>query len=149
MKRITTLLTLFLFLRFGAFAQLADRDYADLLRKSILFFEAQACGPEVEEYSSFDWRGNCHTGDGSDVGLDLTGGWHDAGDHVKFNYPMGQAVYNLATLYVDHREQVDATGNRKLLLKQLRFISDYMIRCHPEPNRYVIQVAEGELDHSF
>ena len=25
--------------------------------------------------------------DGKDVGLDLTGGWFDAGDHVKFNHP--------------------------------------------------------------
>ena len=149
MKKIFILSSLF-FLSYATLAQqLADRDYPDLLRKSILFFEAQACGPNVSSYSSFDWRGSCHTGDGSDVGLNLNGGWHDAGDHVKFNYPMGQAVYNLATLYVDHREQVDATGNKDLLLKQLRFISQYMIRCHPEPNKYVIQVAEGIEDHKY
>ena len=130
-------------------AQLANRDYADLLRKSILFFEAQACGPNAGEHSSFNWRGNCHPSDGQDLGLDLTGGWHDAGDHVKFNYPMGQAVYNLATLYVDRREAVDNSGNKDLLIKQLRFVGDYMIKCHPEPNSYVIQVAQGEVDHSF
>ena len=48
MKNISVLLSLLL-LGTGAFAQaLADRDYADLLRKSILFFEAQACGPDVD-----------------------------------------------------------------------------------------------------
>ena len=149
MKNISVLLSLLL-LGTGAFAQaLADRDYADLLRKSILFFEAQACGPDVDSYSSLDWRSSCHTGDGGDLGLDLNGGWHDAGDHVKFNFPMAQAVYNLATLYVDHREQVDATGNKASLLKQLRFIGDYMVKCHPEPDKYVIQVAEGTVDHQF
>ena len=144
-----------LFLAHAGFTQqLADRDYADLLRKSILFFEAQTCGPNVQPntdqpYSSFDWRGVCHTGDGDDIGIDLTGGWHDAGDHVKFNYPMAQAVSSLASLYVDYREQINDTGNKDLLLKQLRFISDYMIRCHPEPNKYIIQIADGDLDHSF
>ncbi|WKN44946.1 glycoside hydrolase family 9 protein [Tunicatimonas pelagia] len=141
----------FLLLTVGSasFAQLADRDYADLLTKSILFFEAQASGPDVRSYSSFDWRGPSHTTDGQDLSLDLTGGWYDAGDHVKFNFPMAQAVYNLATLYVDRRDEVDATGNRNLLLKQLRWIGDYMIKCHPEPNKYVIQVGEGTVDHSF
>ena len=153
MKKLFISLSLFLLAHY-AFAQEAskqldrNRNYADLLQKSILFFEAQACGPNVSSYSSFDWRGSCHTGDALN-GLDLSGGWHDAGDHVKFNYPMGQAVYNLATLYVDHREQINATGNKTRLLKQLRFISDYMMRCHPEPNKYVIQIAEGIEDHKY
>ena len=31
----------------------------------------------------------------------LPEGWHDAGDHVKFNYPMAYTIYYLASLYVD------------------------------------------------
>ena len=34
--------------------------------------------------------------DGCDVGVDLTGGWYDAGDFVKFNFPMAYSVTNLA-----------------------------------------------------
>ena len=34
--------------------------------------------------------------DGCDVGIDLTGGWYDAGDHVKFNFPMAYSVTTLA-----------------------------------------------------
>ena len=34
--------------------------------------------------------------DGADVGLDLTGGWYDAGDHVKFNLPMAYSQAMLA-----------------------------------------------------
>ena len=133
-------------------APLADRNYADLLSKSLRFFDAQACGPNVSTYSSFDWRGACHVNDGNTVigesaTYNLTGGWHDAGDHVKFNYPMSFAVYSLASLYVDYRAQIDATGNREALLKHLRFVGDYMIKCHPEPNKYVIQIATGERDH--
>ena len=141
------LLSLFL-IENGAFAQLADRNYSDLLTKSIRFFDAQACGPKPS-FSTFGWRGNCHLDDGQNLNLDLTGGWHDAGDHPKFNFPLGAAVYKLASLYVDYREQVRATGNKARLLNQLRFIGDYMIRCHPSPNSYVIQVGEGTVDHRF
>ena len=34
--------------------------------------------------------------DGCDVGHDLTGGWYDAGDFVKFNFPMAYSVTTLA-----------------------------------------------------
>ena len=133
-------------------APLANRDYGDLLQKSLRFFDAQACGPEVDSYSTLDWRGNCHLDDGSTVinegaTYDLTGGWHDAGDHVKFNYPLAHAVYNLAMLYVDHRDRIDATATRSPLLKHLRHVANYMIKCHPEPDKYVIQVATGSRDH--
>ncbi|OAV43110.1 glycoside hydrolase family 9 protein [Lewinella sp. 4G2] len=130
--------------------QLANRDYADLLTKSIKFFEAQACGPDAGSHSSnFSWRGDCHENDGSVVGKDYSGGWHDAGDHVKFNYPMASVVYTLASLYVDHRAEVNNTGNRALLLKQLRYVGDYLIKCHDSPNSFVIQVAQGVEDHRY
>ena len=145
-------------LGYGAFAQSVSKqldrgqNYSELLNKSLTFFDAQACGPNVASYSSFDWRGACHVDDGNTIigentTYSLTGGWHDAGDHVKFNFPMAQAVYTLASLYVDHREQIDASGNKNLLLKHLRFIGDYMIKCHPEPDKYVVQVATGTRDH--
>ena len=34
--------------------------------------------------------------DGCDVNKDLTGGWYDAGDFVKFNFPMAYSVTTLA-----------------------------------------------------
>ena len=159
MRKILIPFALF-FLSYGTFAQPVastqlnrNLDYTDLLEKSLIFYDAQACGPNVASYSSFDWRGACHTDDGQSVigennTYNLTGGWHDAGDHVKFNYPMAYTTYYLASLYVDHKEQIDDSGNKDVLLKHLRFIGDYMIKCHPEPNKYVIQIATGQRDHT-
>ena len=42
------------------------------------------------------WRGDSAMDDGCDVGVDLTGGWYDAGDFVKFNFPMSYSVTTLA-----------------------------------------------------
>ena len=68
----------------------ADTDnYAKLLQYSMYFYDGNMCGDDVDSASAFDWRGDCHTGD------EVVGGFHDAGDHVKFGLPAG---YTASTL---------------------------------------------------
>ncbi len=159
MRKLLIPLALF-FMSYQAQAQASKQlntnmNYVDLLSKSLKFYEAQACGPNVSTYSTFSWRGACHTTDGNNIvgtssTYDLTGGWHDAGDHVKFNFPLAQVVYNMASLYVDYKAQIDAQPAVKTaLFKHLDFISDYLIRCHPNANTFVIQVGEGGADHDY
>ena len=64
-----------------------DYNYGEALQKSVLFYELQRSGPLPEE-TRCNWRGDSGLNDGADNGLDLTGGWYDAGDNVKFNLPM-------------------------------------------------------------
>ena len=146
--RTILITSLLLLASYSLFAQPADRDYADLLGKTVMFFEAQTCGPKPS-FSRFDWRGDCHTSDGSEAGVDLTGGWHDAGDHVKFHYPMMQAVTMLSWSYLDYPESYTNTNNKVHLLNNLRFIGDYLIKLHPSPNELWAQVALGSVDHQF
>ena len=47
----------------------------------------RSAGPKPA-WNRVSWRGDSALNDGADVGLDLTGGWFDAGDHVKFGFPM-------------------------------------------------------------
>ena len=131
-----------------ATAQLADRNYADLLSKSILLLEAQTCGPKPS-FSRVAWRGDCHTTDGSEAGVDLVGGWHDAGDHVKFHYPLAQTVTMLSWSYLAYPESFANTGNQNHLMNNLRYIGDYLIKLHPSPNELWAQVALGNTDHQF
>jgi len=60
-----------------------------------MFYEFQRSG-KLPENKRNNWRGDSALNDGADNGLDLTGGWYDAGDHVKFNLPMAYAVTMLA-----------------------------------------------------
>ena len=64
-------------------------DLNEVLHKSILFYEAQRSGA-LPSSNRIGWRGDSALHDGCDVNTDLTGGWYDAGDHVKFGLPMGQ-----------------------------------------------------------
>jgi len=63
--------------------------YSEVLPLALKFYEAQrATGP----FSTVSWRKAGGLDDGADVGRDLTGGWFDAGDHVKFNLPMSYSA---------------------------------------------------------
>lgn len=56
-----------------------DHDYSDALHLTTYFLGAQRCG------DNDSWiHDACHTRDGEQDGVDLEGGWHDCGDHIKF-----------------------------------------------------------------
>jgi hypothetical protein len=70
-------------------------NYAEALQKSLFFYEAQISGPKPS-WSRVTWRGDSAMQDGADVGRNLTGGWFDAGDHVKFGFAMASSTTMLA-----------------------------------------------------
>ena len=53
--------------------------------------------------------------DGSDVSKDLTGGWYDAGDNVKFNFPMAFSATMLAWGAIDFAPGYNNSGQMKYL----------------------------------
>ena len=58
-----------------------------------------------------NWRGDSALTDGADVGRDLTGGWYDAGDHVKFGLPMAVSATMLAWGAVEYRDAYAARAS--------------------------------------
>ena len=65
--------------------------YGEALQKSLLFYEAQRSGALPDD-NRIAWRGDSALSDGADVGVDLGGGYYDAGDHVKFGFPMAGSL---------------------------------------------------------
>ncbi|MFS1512083.1 glycoside hydrolase family 9 protein [Chengkuizengella sp. SCS-71B] len=123
-------------------------NYAEVLQKSILFYEAQRSG-DLPENNRVNWRGDSGLEDGSDVGLDLTGGWYDAGDHVKFGFPMAASTTMLAWSVYEYREAYEQTNQLDEILDNIKWVTDYFIKAHPEPNVLYGQVGNGGLDHAY
>jgi hypothetical protein len=123
-------------------------NYAEALQKSLFFYEAQQAGRKPA-WNRVSWRGDSALTDGADVGLDLTGGWFDAGDHVKFGFPMAFSATMLAWGAVEYRAGYVASGQLTHLLNNLRWVNDYFIKAHPAPNVLYGQVGKGDDDHRW
>ncbi|HEY8464437.1 MAG TPA: glycoside hydrolase family 9 protein [Bacillota bacterium] len=144
---VLAILAIAIFTASGLFAA-ADFNYADAFAKSILYYEASWCGPDAGT-NRLKWRGPCHTEDGADVGLDLTGGFHDAGDHVKFGLPQVYAASTLGWAYYEFKDTFIAKGQDGYMLRILKHFNDYFLKCFPNDTTFYYQCGDGTTDHSY
>lgn len=128
--------------------QTSEFNYGEALQKSLLFYDLQRTGDLPDDFRS-NWRGDSCLNDGSDVGLDLSGGFLDAGDNVKFNLPMSYTCAMLSWSVIEDYKSYEESGQLNYILDNIRWGNDYFIKCHPEANVYYYQVGDGNADHSF
>lgn len=126
-----------------------EYNYGEALQKSLLFYELQRSGDIDEATARTNWRGDSGMSDGADAGLDLTGGLYDAGDNVKFNLPMAYTAAMLAWSVYEDKDAYEKSGQLEYALGTIKWINDYLIKCHPEANVYYYQVGDGNKDHSW
>lgn len=133
-------------------------NYAKALQESLYFYDANMCG-YLEDTCALSWRGNCHTYDknvtytknGKTYNVDASGGFHDAGDHVKFGLPQGYAASMLGMSYYQFKDAFDELGQKEHLKKITDYFCDYFKRCTVYEGDQVIafcyQVGDGNTDH--
>ncbi|KAL2253987.1 UNVERIFIED_CONTAM: Endoglucanase 5 [Sesamum indicum] len=121
-------------------------DYGDALDKTLLFFEAQRSG-KLPVGQRVKWRADSGLGDGYAQGVNLVGGYYDAGDHVKFGLPMAFSMTMLSWAAVDFRPELVSLNQMGHTLEAIKWGTDYFIKAHPQP--YVLwgQVGDGVSDH--
>ncbi|MBR3039121.1 MAG: glycoside hydrolase family 9 protein [Lachnospiraceae bacterium] len=125
-----------------------EYNYGEALQKALLFYELQRSG-DLPEKTRCNWRGDSALDDGSDNGIDLTGGLYDAGDHVKFNLPMAYTASVLAWSIYENKDAYTESGQLEYALGNVKWIDDYLIKCHPEKEVFYYQVGNGGIDHSW
>ncbi|WP_328617762.1 glycoside hydrolase family 9 protein [Amycolatopsis sp. NBC_00355] len=123
-------------------------DYGEALQKAVWFYDAQRSGA-LPAGNRVSWRGPSALGDGKDVGLDLTGGFYDAGDHVKFGLPFESSMTMLAWGALENRAAYRSSGQWQPLLSNLRWGADWLIKAHPQPDVLYGQVGKGDDDHKW
>ncbi|MGD9200766.1 MAG: glycoside hydrolase family 9 protein [Chitinispirillia bacterium] len=123
-------------------------NYAEALQKSIFFYECQFSG-EKPSWNRVEWRATTDLDDGKDVGKDLSGGWYDAGDHVKFGFPMAATATLLAVGVIEFEEGYVKSKQMKHILNNLKFVCDYFVKCHTTKNEFWGQVGKGHVDHAW
>jgi hypothetical protein len=123
-------------------------NYGEALQKALFFYDAQRSG-DLPANFRIDWRGDAAMNDGADVGLDLTGGFWDAGDHVKFVLPMASSMTLLTWGLLQYRDAYQQSGQLSYLQDIIKWGADWLVKAHPSPNVFYAQVGNGDLDHAF
>ncbi|KAJ8616308.1 hypothetical protein MRB53_035680 [Persea americana] len=124
----------------------AGHDYGQALSKSILFFEAQRSG-YLPRSQRVNWRADSGLHDGKASGVDLVGGYYDAGDNVKFGLPMAFTITMMSWSIVEYGKQMAASGELGHAMEAVKWGTDYLIKAHPEPNVLYGEVGDGNTDH--
>lgn len=131
---------------------------AELLHHTLAFYGGQRCGDAGNPlYEGHPVGQTCHLEDGPAVGADLTGGWHDAGDHLKFGNTTATAAYLMLkgfevfpSAYADDRGPAPGSGPNGLpdVLDEVRFATDWLAMLQLDANTFVRRVG-GDQDHDL
>ncbi|XWS45539.1 hypothetical protein CRYUN_Cryun15aG0145100 [Craigia yunnanensis] len=122
-----------------------NKNYTDALEIALQFLDIQKSGKLVDNRIS--WRGDSGLQDGNEGNLDLSKGMYDAGDAMKFGFPMAFTATVLSWAILEYGDQMSAVKQLGYAQNSLRWITDYLINAHPSENVLYIQVGDPELDH--
>ncbi|KAJ1290737.1 hypothetical protein BS78_02G267900 [Paspalum vaginatum] len=130
----------------GGSNAVAAFNYADALDKALLFFEAQRSG-KLPPGQRVTWRADSGLSDGSAAQVDLTGGYYDAGDNVKFGLPMAFTVTMLSWSVVEFGDAMPR-GHLESAKAAVRWGADYLLKAATStPDTLYVQVADPYQDH--
>ncbi len=155
-------------------------NYAEALQKSLYFYDAEKCGEAAgyDKGGRLEWRGSCHEGDAKipfantslssafiekyrkildpdgDGTVDVHGGFHDAGDHVRFGLPQSYAAGTLGWGFYEFRDSFKAIGEEEHMIEILRYFTDTFLRCsfldeNGNMIAFCYMVGEGDVDHCY
>ena len=149
----------------------ADNNYYEALAMSLYMYDANACGSGITD-GPLTWRGDCHTYDAKasvgnlngsaksvvdpdgDGKVDVSGGFHDAGDHIKFNLTIGFGISSLALSEYLNPGIYEKAGCKDHLIYELKWGADYLMKTtfldgSGKVAAIAHVVANGGQDHSF
>lgn len=159
-------------------------NYAEALQKSLYFYDAEKSGPGITggrlEWrgdsetadakiplgingttknrtnlsASFIQQYKTVLDPDGDGAVDLHGGYHDAGDHVKFGLPQSYTASTLGWGFYEFREAFQDSGQEGHMLEHLKWFSDYLLRstfrdAGGQVVAFNYMVGDGTIDHTY
>ncbi|XP_047336586.1 endoglucanase 12 [Impatiens glandulifera] len=104
-------------------------NYTLALHKALLFFNAQKSG-KLPKNNGIPWRGDSGLQDGStqpEIKGGLVGGYYDAGDNIKFNFPMAFAMTMLSWSVIEYPHKYKAVKEYDHARELIKWGVDYLL----------------------
>ncbi|XP_077234386.1 endoglucanase 8-like [Tasmannia lanceolata] len=145
MRLMVVMVVVMLFSAVVGGASGSKHDYGDALSKSILFYEGMRSG-KLPSNQRMNWRRDSGLSDGKQLGVDLVGGYYDAGDNIKFGFPMAFSTTVLAWSVLEFGDLMgEEEGNAK---NAVRWATDYLLKATNVPDKVFAQVGHPDTDHN-
>ncbi|MBD3308678.1 hypothetical protein GF348_20025, partial [candidate division KSB3 bacterium] len=124
-----------------------DNPYTGLIDLFLRFMRAARCGNTEP-----DFHGPCHVHDATNVNLDVTGGWHDAGDYIKFSKKESYVTYLLLLTYAENVKDADQFSDLNSnglpdVIDEAKIGLDYLLKLYPDEDTFVYRVGDLKWDH--
>lgn len=106
---------------------------------------------KLPKHNNVSWRGNSCTHDGksdsSSLFKDLSGGFYDAGDAIKFNFPASFSMTMLSWSVIEYSAKYEAAGELNHVKEIIKWGSDYFLKTFNHTadsiDRIVAQVLQS------
>ena len=127
--------------------------YNAILENALQFFGVQRCGDTKSHF-----HGPCHLKDGSAIGHDLSGGWHDCGDHFKVSETLGYTAYVLSMVYLVYEDKAEDRYGESYddtvhidgipdILYEAKIGTDYLLKLYKASKADGL-IDKGDMYHS-
>ncbi len=121
--------------------EIRDDVYDGLLDDTVRMLYLQRCGTEIED-DTFGHEA-CHTTEatiyGTDETIDVSGGWHDAGDYGRYVVPAAKTIADLLyayaanpTLYSDNSGIPESGNGIPDVLDEVRYGLEWMLKMQAD-----------------
>ena len=119
--------------------EIGDQVYDGILGESVYMLHLQRCGCALSKEEAGDFaHASCHDTPariyGTQETIDVTGGWHDAGDYGRYIVPAAKTIVDVLLAYDRYPKVLDGT-NLKIapsILDEVRWEIDWMLKMQRE-----------------
>ncbi|QCD89242.1 endoglucanase [Vigna unguiculata] len=121
-------------------------DYKQALTNSLLYFEGQRSG-KLPPNQRVAWRADSALKDGQDAGIDLVGGYYDAGDNLKLGFPLAFTITMLSWSTIEFKDELSKQKELQNALSAIKWGTDYLIKAHTSPDVFYGEIGDVDSDH--
>lgn len=72
--------------------------------------------------------------------VNLTGGYYDAGDNVKYQFPMAFTITLLSWSVIEYRTEIQNADQLQYALRNIMWGTDYFLKAITGPDQIYVQV---------
>lgn len=131
-----------------------------IITDMVAFLKKQRCGVLVSPSNKiahdgdatclvYDKKSNSNTSwkpTSTERYVDMSGGWYDAGDYLKFTLTTAYTTYYLLRAYEEYPSNAYTAADKKALLDEALWGLTYLLKTMPNDSTFIIQVGNS-ADH--